>query len=61
MKVIIDIDNTLSIATDRFKMAEKENGKTDTSILLIHGIQALKKNQSNSGISFECIKISGSP
>jgi hypothetical protein len=29
MKVIIDIDNTLSIATDRFKMAEKENGKTD--------------------------------
>ena len=29
MKVIIDIDNTLSIATDRFKMAEKENGKTE--------------------------------
>lgn len=29
MKVIIDIDNTLSIATDRFKQAEKENGKTD--------------------------------
>ena len=25
MKVIIDIDNTLSIANDRFKLAEKEN------------------------------------
>lgn len=29
MKVIIDIDNTLSNANERFKLAEKENGKTD--------------------------------
>ncbi len=33
MKVIIDIDNTLSIANDRFKLAEKENGKTDWDIV----------------------------
>jgi hypothetical protein len=29
MKVIIDIDNTLSIATKRFELGKKSNGKTD--------------------------------
>ena len=45
MKVIIDIDNTLSIATDRFKMAEKENGKTDWDF--VHAPENLIKDKPN--------------
>jgi hypothetical protein len=32
MKVIIDIDNTLSNANERFELAKKPNGKTDWDI-----------------------------
>lgn len=39
MKVIIDIDNTLSIANDRFKLAEKGNGKTDWDF--VHALKIL--------------------
>jgi hypothetical protein len=45
MKVIIDIDNTLSIATDRFKQAEKENGKTDWD--LVHAPENMIKDKPN--------------
>ena len=45
MKVIIDIDNTLSIATDRFKLAEKENGKTDWEF--VHAPKNLIKDKPN--------------
>jgi hypothetical protein len=45
MKVIIDIDNTLSIANDRFKLAEKENGKLDWDI--VHSSENLIKDKPN--------------
>ena len=45
MKVIIDIDNTLSISTDRFKMAEKENGKTDWDF--VHASENMIKDTPN--------------
>lgn len=45
MKVIIDIDNTLSIANDRFKSAEKENGKTDWDF--VHTDENLIKDKPN--------------
>ena len=45
MKVIIDIDNTLSIATDRFKLAEKENGQTDWDF--VHAPENLIKDKPN--------------
>lgn len=45
MKVIIDIDNTLSIANDRFKLAEKENGKTDWDF--VHAPENLIKDKPN--------------
>jgi hypothetical protein len=45
MKVIIDIDNTLSIANDRFKLAEKENGKTDWDI--VHTPEHMIKDKPN--------------
>lgn len=32
MKIIVDIDNTLSLSNDRFKKATKENGKIDWNI-----------------------------
>ena len=32
MKVIIDIDNTLSLSDKRFRLAKKENGKIDWDI-----------------------------
>ena len=45
MKIIIDIDNTLSIANDRFKLAEKENGKLDWDI--VHSPENLIKDKPN--------------
>jgi hypothetical protein len=45
MKVIIDIDNTLSIANNRFKLAEKENGKTDWDI--VHAPENMIKDKPN--------------
>ena len=45
MKVIIDIDNTLSIANDRFKLAEKPNGKIDWDI--VHTSENLIKDEPN--------------
>ena len=45
MKVIIDIDNTLSIANDRFKLAEKENGKTDWDF--VHAPENMIKDAPN--------------
>jgi hypothetical protein len=69
MKVIIDIDNTLSIANDRFKLAEKENGKTDWDIVHTpeHMIKDkpnlpmidLAKNYKENG--FEVIVLTGRP
>jgi hypothetical protein len=69
MKVIIDIDNTLSIANDRFKLAEKENGKTDWDIVHTpeHMIKDkpnlpmidLAKNYKENG--FEIIVLTGRP
>lgn len=69
MKVIIDIDNTLSIATDRFKMAEKENGKTDWEF--VHAPENLIKDKPNlpmielaknyKQIGFEVIILTGRP
>ena len=45
MKVIIDIDNTLSIANERFKLAEKENGQTDWDF--VHAPENLIKDKPN--------------
>lgn len=45
MKVIIDIDNTLSNATDRFKLAEKEKGQTDWDF--VHAPENLIKDKPN--------------
>ena len=45
MRVIIDIDNTLSIANDRFKLAEKENGNTDWDF--VHAPENLIKDKPN--------------
>jgi hypothetical protein len=45
MKVIIDIDNTLSIANERFKLAELENGKTDWDF--VHAPENLRKDKPN--------------
>lgn len=45
MKVIIDIDNTLSIANDRFKLAEKENGKLDWDF--VHASENMIKDKPN--------------
>jgi hypothetical protein len=69
MKVIIDIDNTLSIATDRFKMAEKENGKTDWDF--VHAPENLIKDKPNLSMvdlaknykknNFEVIVLTGRP
>ena len=69
MKVIIDIDNTLSIATDRFKMAEKENGKTDWDF--VHAPENLIKDKPNLPMielaknykenGFEVIVLTGRP
>lgn len=69
MKVIIDIDNTLSIANERFKLAEKENGKTDWDIVHTpeHMIKDkpnlpmidLAKNYKENG--FEIIVLTGRP
>lgn len=69
MKVIIDIDNTLSIATDRFKMAEKENGKTDWDY--VHSPENLIKDKPNLPMvdlaknykenNFEVIVLTGRP
>ena len=69
MKVIIDIDNTLSIANDRFKLAEKETGKTDWDIVHTpeHMIKDkpnlpmidLAKNYKENG--FEIIVLTGRP
>jgi hypothetical protein len=69
MKVIIDIDNTLSISNDRFKLAEKENGKTDWDIVHTpeHMIKDkpnlpmidLAKNYKENG--FEIIVLTGRP
>ena len=69
MKVIIDIDNTLSIANDRFKLAEKENGKTDWNI--VHAPENMIKDKPNlpmielaknyKQIGFEVIILTGRP
>jgi len=45
MKVIIDIDNTLSNANDRFKLAEKEIGQTDWDF--VHAPENLIKDKPN--------------
>ena len=45
MKIIIDIDNTLSIANDRFKLAKKENGKLDWDI--VHAPENLIQDKPN--------------
>ena len=45
MRVIIDIDNTLSIANDRFKLAEKDNGKIDWDF--VHKPENLIKDKPN--------------
>lgn len=45
MRVIIDIDNTLSIANDRFKSAEKDNGKIDWDF--VHRPENLIKDKPN--------------
>lgn len=45
MRVIIDIDNTLSIANDRFKLAEKDNGKIDWDF--VHRPENLIKDKPN--------------
>jgi hypothetical protein len=45
MKVIIDIDNTLSIANKRFKLAEKQNGKLDWDI--VHAYENMIKDEPN--------------
>jgi hypothetical protein len=69
MKVIIDIDNTLSIATDRFNKAVKENGKTDWDI--VHAPENMIKDKPNlpmielaknyKQIGFEVIVLTGRP
>jgi acid phosphatase class B len=69
MKVIIDIDNTLSIATDRFKQAEKENGKTDWDF--VHAPKNMIKDKPNLPMieltksykenGFEVIVLTGRP
>ena len=45
MKVIIDIDNTLSIANERFNLATKENGKTNWDF--VHSPENLIKDKPN--------------
>jgi hypothetical protein len=69
MKVIIDIDNTLSIATDRFNKAVKENGKTDWDI--VHAPENMIKDKPNLPMielaknykenGFEVIVLTGRP
>ena len=69
MKVIIDIDNTLSIATDRFKQAEKKNGKTDWDF--VHSPENMIKDKPNLPMidlaksykenGFEVIVLTGRP
>jgi hypothetical protein len=69
MKVIIDIDNTLSIANERFKLAEKENGKTDWDI--VHTPEHMIKDKPNLPMidlaksykenGFEVIVLTGRP
>jgi hypothetical protein len=69
MKVIIDIDNTLSIATDRFNTAVKENGKTDWDI--VHAPENMIKDKPNLPMielaknykenGFEVIVLTGRP
>jgi len=45
MTVIIDIDNTLSLAGERFKLAQKPNGKIDWDIA--HNISLVNKDKPN--------------
>lgn len=45
MTVIIDIDDTLSLAAERFKIATKPNGKTDWNIA--HDPELVKKDKPN--------------
>jgi hypothetical protein len=69
MKVIIDIDNTLSIANDRFKLAEKPNGKIDWDF--VHASENMIKDKPNlpmielaknyKQIGFEVIILTGRP
>lgn len=69
MKVIIDIDNTLSNANERFVLARKENGKIDWDIVHMpeHMIKDkpnlpmidLAKNYKENG--FEIIILTGRP
>jgi hypothetical protein len=69
MKVIIDIDNTLSIANERFNLATKENGKIDWDI--VHTSENLIKDKPNlpmvelaknyKQIGFEIIILTGRP
>jgi hypothetical protein len=69
MKVIIDIDNTLSIANDRFKLAEKPNGKIDWDF--VHASENMIKDKPNlpmielaknyKQIGFEIIILTGRP
>lgn len=45
MKIIVDIDNTLSLADERFKLAKKPNGKTNWNIA--HDPELVKKDKPN--------------
>ena len=45
MTVIIDIDDTLSLAGERFKFATKPDGKIDWDIA--HDIELVKKDKPN--------------
>jgi len=69
MKVIIDIDNTLSIANERFKLAQKENGQTDWDF--VHASENMIKDKPNLPMielaktykenGFEVIVLTGRP
>lgn len=45
MTVIIDIDDTLSLAGKRFELAKKSNGKTDWNIA--HDVELVKQDKPN--------------
>ena len=45
MTVIIDIDDTLSLAGKRFELAKKPNGKTDWNIA--HDVELVKQDKPN--------------
>ncbi len=69
MKVIIDIDNTLSIATNRFELGKKADGKTDWDF--VHSPENLIKDKPNLPMvdlaknykenGFEVIVLTGRP